>query len=466
MDFRIENDFLGQKSISNQVYWGIHTQRALENFGYGIQSVPQGLIRALAKVKKACCQANLDLGYLSSDIAEPILMVCDEIINGKLMDQFPLNGLQGGAGTSVNMNMNEVIANRVLEIMGIEKGEYEHCHPIEHVNLHQSTNDVYPTALKIAAIEAIRNLSKNIAEFQAQLQKKEKQFGSDIVIGRTQLQEAVPITLGAQFSTYADAIARDRWRTFKSEERLRVVNIGGTAAGTGLTAPRSYIFLAIEKLREVTGYGVTRGDNLMDQTANADVFAEVSGILGAHAVNLEKISNDLRLYNLLSELKLPAVQTGSSIMPGKVNPVIPEAIISSSIKVSANNKIISDCAARGSFQINEFLPLIALSLLESVTLLSNSDKMLTEYVKNIEANSVNCEKHTSSSTTLITAFLPYIGYKKAESLVDEFNNLVDIEFREFLAKKLGAQLVNRILSPEEIMALGYKENDMKEFLKE
>ncbi len=254
--------------------------------------------------------------------AEAIINACDEIAKGRFSDQFPVDALQGGAGTSTNMNLNEVIANRAIEILGGNKGDYSLIHPLEDVNLHQSTNDVYPTAIKVAGIYRLRDLAKAIAELQGAFQEKEKEFAGIIKIGRTELQEAVPITLGAEFSAFAEAISRDRWRTFKCEERLRVVNLGGTAVGTGLAAPQDYIFLVIEKLREVTGLGLSRGENLPAETANADSFVEVSGILKAHAVNLLKIANDLRLMNLLGEIKLPQLQAGSSIMPGKVNPVL------------------------------------------------------------------------------------------------------------------------------------------------
>ncbi|RKY60852.1 MAG: aspartate ammonia-lyase, partial [Candidatus Latescibacterota bacterium] len=281
MEYRIEKDFLGEKKIPKEAYWGIHTQRAIENFPITGYRTPFSLIRAFAIVKKACCMANLELGYIDEKKANAIILACDEIIDGKLADQFPLDPLQGGAGTSTNMNVNEVIANRAIEILGGEKGDYSIVHPLNDVNLHQSTNDTYPTAMKVATIVELRNLSQAIARLQGAFQRKEKEFAQVVKTGRTELQEAVPLTLGAEFSAFAEAIARDRWRTFKCEERLRVVNLGGTAVGTGLGAPRSYIFLVIEKLRAITGLGLSRGENMVDQTANTDCFVEVSGILKA-----------------------------------------------------------------------------------------------------------------------------------------------------------------------------------------
>jgi aspartate ammonia-lyase len=462
MDFRIESDLLGEARIPKDVYWGIHTFRAITNFKLSGQSVSMQLVRALAEVKKACCETNRELGYLDQTVADAISTACDEIISGEWADQFPVDALQGGAGTSTNMNINEVIANRALELMGFEKGDYSHCHPLEHVNLHQSTNDVYPTALKIAAIEGVKLLSDAIASLQGELQCKEKQWASIVTTGRTELQDAVPITLGSQFASFADAVARDRWRTFKCEERLRVVNIGGTAVGTGLAAPRKYIFLVNEKLRQITGYGITRGENLMDQTANADVFVEVSGILSAYSSTLIKVCNDLRVLHFLKEISIPAFQAGSSVMPGKVNPVILEAVISSGIQVESNHTTIANCASRGTFQINEFLPLITMALLQSLNLLTNASKSLAKMVAVTEANPQVCNSHAFESTTLITAFLPYLGYRKAEELVLEFTGSSQKDFRSFLEDRLGVQMVNKVLSPAALMSLGYKENIERE----
>jgi aspartate ammonia-lyase len=458
MELRIEHDLLGEMDIPAQAYWGIHTKRALTNFRISSYKVPHELICAIAKVKHACCEANRELGYLNEPCASSILGASLEIIAGKLQDQFPLDALQGGAGTSTNMNVNEVIANRALELMGHNKGEYQYCHPIEHVNLHQSTNDVYPTALKIACIEGVRLLSDAIAQFQGILQKKEKEFAEFVIIGRTELQEAIPMTLGAQFSSFAEAISRDRWRTFKCEERLRVINLGGTAIGTGLTAPRRYIFLVNEKIRTLTGFGLTRGENLIDQTANTDVFVEVSGILDSHSVNLIKICNDLRLLHMTGEVRLAPVQAGSSIMPGKVNPVILESIISTALKVSSNHALISNAVSRGSLQINEFLPLIAFALLESLSLLTSASKMAAAHISNCSAVPERCSLHVNSSTAFATALVPHVGYKKAEELVEEFQRAGGNNFRQFLIDHLGEEFINSVLSPQALMSLGFSKN--------
>jgi len=459
-DTRIEKDALGEKEVPRDVYWGIQTQRAKENFVFSPRRVPCGLIRALGTVKKAAAQANADLGFLTADQSRVIILACDEVITGKLYGHFPLDAFQGGAGTSTNMNMNEVIANRALEILGAPKGKYDLLHPLDHVNRHQSTNDVYPTALKIASIYALRELSQGVADLQGALQEKEKQFASIIKIGRTELQEAVPMTLGMEFSAWGQAISRDRWRTFKCEERLRVVNLGATAIGTGLGADREYIFLVIEKLRVLTGMGLSRAENLPGDTANNDVFVEVSGILKAMACNLIKISNDLRLLNLLGEIKLPAVQAGSSIMPGKVNPVIEEAVTQVAFQVIANDGLITQAVSRGSLQINEFMPLIALGFLDSLEMLTNAVKIFSQHIRSIQAGESKCRYFLEHSQTIITAFVPFIGYEYCQQLLKEFQGLpVTNNFMDFLQEKLGSSLVEKVLSPQNLLSLGYHQKD-------
>ena len=459
MAYRIEKDFLGEKRIPQEAYWGIHTQRALESFPISGYKMNPSLVKALAMVKKGCCQANLELGYLQEKKGEAILSACDEIIEGKWVDQFPLDALQGGAGTSSNMNVNEVVANRAIELLGGNKGDYQTVHPIEDVNLHQSTNDVYPTAIKIASIFLFRDLNQTIAQVQGAFQRKEKEFAKIVKVGKTELQEAVPITLGGEFSAFGEALARDRWRTFKCEERLRAVNMGGTAVGTGLSSPRSFIFLVIEKLREVTGLGLSRGENLLDATANTDPFVEVSGILKAHASSLTKIANDLRMLNLLGEIELPKLQAGSSIMPGKVNPVALEAAIQIGLKVMTNDFLVAEACSRSTLQINEFLPLLAHSLLESLDILIRMDHILASQVEGIRANEAKCREVFDQSPMIITAFLPYIGYDRASALLKEFFSSGRKNVREFLSEKLGPSLAEKVLSPESLISLGYRKDE-------
>jgi aspartate ammonia-lyase len=456
MQYRTEHDLLGTLDVPADVYWGIHTQRAKANFVLTGEQVRPSLIRAIALVKKACCLANRELGYLDEAQSNAVVTACDEIAGGGLSDQFPLDAQQGGAGTSTNMNLNEVIANRALELRGRARGDGTYLHPLDHINLHQSTNDVYPTALKIAAIFGVRTLSRTIAGLQDAFQQKEREFSGIVTIGRTEMMDAVPITLGAQFGSFAEACARDRWRAFKCEERLRTVTIGGTAVGTGLAAPRGFIFLAIEKLRAVTGLGLTRAENPLDLTANADPCAEVAGILAAHAANQIKIAGDLRLLHSLGEIVLPPVQAGSSMMPGKINPVVAEAAMSAGMQARMHCWLVNETASRGTLQINEFMPLLAHHLLGAIELLTASSRMMADHVEHITACPAVCREHAGRSTTLITAFLPQLGYERAQALVKEFAAGGAGDFRRFLESKLGAECVASVLSPENIMALGYR----------
>ncbi len=438
MNTRTATDFLGEMQIPADAPWGIHTARALENFPVPGASAPAALISALAQVKKACALANKELGFLPPEKADSIVAACELVPSASC----PLPALQGGAGTSTNLYVNELIAGKA----GV--------HPIEDVNLHQSTNDVYPTAVKVAAIYGLRELAEKVEALQGTFQRLENQFAHIPTIGKTELVEAVPLTLGAEFGAFAEAFARDRWRTFKCEERLRVVNLGGTAVGTGLTAPRSYIFLVTDKLREVTGLGLSRGENLVDQTANADAFVEVSGIIKACAANLLKICGDLRLLHMNGKIRLPAVQAGSSIMPGKVNPVILESVMQIGVKVQANDFIVTECASRGSLQINEFMPLLASALLESMELLGAACKMLAKHAADIEADEAECERQFNGSVEIVTAFLPAIGYDRATELVNAFDRTTD--FKTYLENELGSELVAETLSPQNLMALGHR----------
>jgi aspartate ammonia-lyase len=457
MDYRIEKDLLGEKQIPVDSYWGIHTARARENFPVSGRMVDFYLIKALVMVKKAAAQANHELGYLNKDKFVVIEQACDEVSQGKFNSSFVVDALCGGAGTSINMNVNEVLANRALEILSKSKGDYSFLHPIEDVNMHQSTNDVFPTGVRIAVINKLKDLSAAIAGLQGAFQQKEKAFAGIVTIGRSELQGAVPVSLGAQFGAFAQGFERDRWRTFKCEERLRVVNIGGTVIGTGLGAPRDYIFLVIEKLRALTGLGLSRGENLLDATSNQDALCEVAGIIKTHAQNIIKVANDLRLLQLLGDISLNAVQAGSSLVPGKVNPVIPEAIIQAAIVAASKCDIVADCVGRGSLQINEFMPLIAESLLGAIELLTNADKIFLPCVAAIVANSESCLKLVENSVGIITAFVHLIGYEKATALTIEFKGVKDKSVRTFLAEKLGKELVDKTLSAENIMSLGYKD---------
>ncbi len=458
---REEKDALGKLKIFKDALWGIHTERALGNFRLSDRRAPFSLIAALVTVKHAAAITNGELGFLPNNIAEAIGNACEKIVNNETEYSacFPLDALQGGAGTSTNMNVNEILANMALESLGHKPGEYAVVDPLAHVNLHQSTNDVYPTAVKIAAIAGLRALSDALAKLQGAFQAKEKAFADIIKMGRTELQPAVPMTLGQEFSAFAEAVARDRWRAFKCEERLRLVNIGGTAIGTGLTAPRAYIFRVIEVLRSLTGMGLARSENVIDGTANADVYVEVSGIFKAAAVNMAKIAADLRLLHFLGEIALPPMQAGSSIMPGKINPVVMEAIMQTTLVVRANDMIIAECAAHGTLQINEFMPLIAHALLESIQLLKTTALMFARHVDGLTADPDRCREFVEDNPAIMTALLPHIGYEKAHALMKEFAiakaKEPKIALKDFLSAQIGEDVTNAALSECNLIGLGY-----------
>lgn len=460
--FRTETDLLGTREIPADSLWGIHTERALENFNISGRPIHPELTKAYGAVKLACFRTNQRLGFFAEDAkARAIEQACSEMAEGLLNDHVVVDSMQGGAGTSTNMNVNEVIANRALLILGKACGEYEFVSPLDEINLHQSTNDTYPTALKIAAIRMIRNLEKAVLCLQEAFQEKEKEFVQVVKIGRTQLQDAVLTTLGREMGAYAEAFNRDRWRLSKCEERLRLVNLGGTAIGTGLGAPRQFIFGVVDRLREITGIGLARAENLIDNTQNADVFAEVSGLLKTCAVSLLKVSNDLRLLASgpdagLAEVILPEKQAGSSIMPGKVNPVIPEAAAQAALMVMGHDQVIAQAASGGNLELNQFMPLIAHSLLESIGLLTNACNTLRVHgVTGMKANEEQCRKHVSNSTALITAIIPVLGYEKASEFAKSARESVKSVREVILDSGLISETeLNELTSPEFVNRLG------------
>ncbi len=458
---RMEKDALGEMTLPVAALYGIHTQRALDNFNLAGRGVHPQLIHAYGVVKQACAVVNHRLGVWPPDKGEAIIRAAAETAEGLLDEHIVVDGLQGGAGTSLNMNVNEVIANRALQLLGEAPGRYDIISPLDDVNKHQSTNDTFPTALKVAAIRMIRKLEGAVVALQESFQTKEKEFAHIVKVGRTQMQDAVLTTLGREFSAYAEAVNRDRWRIYKCEERLRVINLGGTAIGTGLAAPRKFIFRAVEALRDLTGIGLARAENLVEATQNVDVFVEVSGILKALAASLWKISSDLRLLSSgpeagLGEIKLPEMQAGSSIMPGKVNPVIPEAVAQAAMQVIGADQAISLAAANGSLELNPFLPLVAHSLLENISLLTRACTMLrTKCIDGIQANEARCREHVDASAATATALVPKIGYEAVSKLVQQ-------------AKKSGRSIrecaiddnyvtkeeFEQLTSPEAVMRLG------------
>lgn len=440
MDFRTETDKLGSLTLPEDTLYGIGTKRAIENFPLNSQLVSPHLIHSMILVKKAAALTHLELKDYEETKGNAIVEACDDLLHFTqqcktgiagnqeqvlfqntytFSDLFPTHPLQGGAGTSTNTNINEVIANTALKKLGYRPGQYHIIHPLDDINKFQSTNDVYPTALRIACIELVRKLSTALSHLQEALQEKEQAFDSVQKLGRTELMDAVPITLGEEFGAYAQCIGRDRWRIYKVEERLRQVNLGGTAVGNGTNTSKRYRFKVVEHLRDFTGFGIALAEYPMDFTQNADVFTEVSGLLKSCAVNLMKISNDLRLLNSgphggLGEITLKPLQPGSTIMPGKINPVLPEMVGQVAMQVMANDTAITFACSNGQLELNAFLPLIADRLLESLELLSRAVSLFqTKCITPLLANKKICKKHLEESTVFITAFVPYIGYDNA-----------------------------------------------------
>jgi aspartate ammonia-lyase len=421
---RQEHDSLGMIELDDS-YYGIHTMRAIHNFDFNTQRTSLKVIYAITQIKKAAALANLKTQQLSPEKSQAIVFACDQILAGHYDDQFVTHPLQGGAGTSTNMNVNEVIANIALEHLGYQKGEYQYLSPINDVNMSQSTNDVYPTAMRIAAIYALRVLADEFALLQKAFIDKEQSTGHLLHLGRTQYMDALPISWGQTFSAYASVINRDRWRLYKVEERLRTINLGGTAIGTGVNAQPKYTFAVTDLIQDITGLGLSRSDNLIDATQNLDVFVEVSGLIKTAAVSLMKIANDFRLLNSgpyggLGEIKLPEHQVGSSIMAGKINPVIPEAIVQIALKVQGNDLIITNAVSLGVLELNAFGPLIIEVILESMTLLSGAaQKMRTLVLAGLVINEQKCLEHLEKSTALITILNPLLGYEVASAVIKQ-----------------------------------------------
>lgn len=459
---RLERDALGGLNVPARAYYGIHTMRAVKNFPFSGYRLPAPFITAFAQVKQACATTNATLGHLDQEIADAIIAACKELENGKLSDHIVVDAFQGGAGTSTNMNINEVIANRAEEMLGGNLGEYARVHPVNHVNMHQSTNDTYPTALKVASLSLLVELENEVAKLQAALQAKEAEFRDVIKTGRTELMDAVPMTLGMSFGAFADAISRDRWRIFKSRERIKKVNLGGTAIGTGLGAPRDYVLKVTETLRHICGLPVSRSENLVDATQNMDSLVEVSGMLKAYATNLMKLCSDLRLLASgpatgLGEISLPPLQAGSSIMAGKINPVMPEAVTQVALKVMGNDQTIGLTAGMGQLELNHLMPLLTHSLLESLTLLVNATQGLTQdCITGITANEERSRSNVEQSHTLATVLVPILGYATVETLLAEAKASGRTIRDEILHQNIAsAKVIDGLLSPKRLCKLGF-----------
>ncbi|HPI93266.1 MAG TPA: aspartate ammonia-lyase [Deltaproteobacteria bacterium] len=460
---RKEHDSLGGLELPDESMYGIHTARALENFGDIGQRHDPIFVKAYLLVKKAAAQANAELGFLDKARADAISGAIDAMLARGRFDDIVVNPMSGGAGTSLNMNVNEVIANRALVLSGREKGDYAYIHPLDHVNMHQSTNDTYPSALKVAMLMHLDALEDVLIKLQESLQEKEKAFAGVLKLGRTELMDALPITAGMQFAAYAEAVARDRWRIFKARERIKVLNIGGTAVGTGFNAPQKYIFLVIEKLKLLTGLAITRAENMVDATQNLDAIVEVSGLVRTCAVNLMKISEDLRMLSSgptggIGEVVLPPVQEGSSIMPGKVNPVMCEFASQTGLLVMGFDNVVSQAAALGNLELNQFFPLVATLVLKEMALLRLAlGRFEEKLVRGLDLNRDRIDANLTESVAILTYLSQYIGHDAAARIYRMMKQDTRALRQIILDEKiLTGQQFDELVSPERIRMMGYR----------
>ena len=451
---RTESDSIGEKGVPEDAYYGVQSLRAAENFHItGLKMHPE-LIRSLAFIKKAAAISNRKVGLLNEKITEAIIKACDEIIMGNYWKDFIVDPIQGGAGTSINMNANEVIANRAIELLGGKKGDYTYVHPNDHVNYGQSTNDVIPTAGKMTTLRLLDRLKLELLRLHTALCNKAKEFDHIIKMGRTQMQDAVPIRLGQEFKAYSVAVMRDINRMENAIEEMRFVNMGGTAIGTGINADKGYMEIITPVLSEVSGIKFEQAADLIDATQNIDSFVSVSGTIKACAVTLSKIANDLRLMSSgpragFNEINLPAKQNGSSIMPGKVNPVIPEVVNQVAFKVIGNDMTITMAAEGGQLELNAFEPVVFYCLFDSIDILASAiQTFIDNCVTGIMANEARCQELVDHSVGVVTALCPYLGYKKSAELakmaLKSNKSVRDLILEE---KILTADEVDKILDP-------------------
>ncbi|WP_035445616.1 aspartate ammonia-lyase [Bacillus sp. UNC41MFS5] len=454
---RIEKDFLGEKEVPVNAYYGIQTLRAVENFPITGYIIHEELIKALAIVKKAAALANMETKRLYEGAGKAIIEAAQEIIDGKWHDHFIVDPIQGGAGTSMNMNANEVIANRALELIGKERGDYFHISPNSHVNMAQSTNDAFPTAIHIATLNMLEKLLDTMEYMHGVFEQKAKEFDRVIKMGRTHLQDAVPIRLGQEFEAYSRVIARDIKRIKQSRQHLYEVNMGATAVGTGLNADPRYIERVVEHLADISGLSLVGAEHLVDATQNTDVYTEVSAALKVCMMNMSKIANDLRLMASgprtgLGEIILPARQPGSSIMPGKVNPVMAEVINQVAFQVIGNDHTICLASEAGQLELNVMEPVLVFNLLQSISIMNNAFRAFTDYcLKGIEANEERMKEYVEKSAGIITAVNPHIGYEVAARIAREAI-LTGQPIRELCLKYdvLSEEELDLILDPYEM----------------
>ncbi len=467
IQFRIEKDSLGKKEVSAEAYYGIQTLRAIENFPITGYRIEEGLIKALGIVKKCSALANAEIGQLDSKIAEAIVKAAEEVAEGKWSEQFIIDPIQGGAGTSINMNANEVIANRALEILGEEKGSYSIISPNTHVNMAQSTNDAFPTAMHLSSLTGLDKLLEAMEDLHKEFLNKATEFDGVIKMGRTHLQDAVPIRLGQEFKAYALVLQRDIDRIKSSRNHLYAVNMGATAVGTGLNADPKYIEKVVEYLAKYSNLPITGADNLVDGTQNTDSYVEVSSALKICMLNMSKIANDLRMMASgprcgFGEINLPPRQPGSSIMPGKVNPVMAEVLNQSAFQVVGNDLTISMASEAGQFDLNVMEPVIIFNLLQSIKVMTNVFTVFNEYcVSGITANEERLEDYVNNSVGIITAINPHVGYEVAAEIAKEAISSKR-QVREIVLEKkvLTEAELDMILDPIKMTAPGIAEKEL------
>ena len=457
-EYRIEQDSIGKKEVLKRAYYGVQSLRASENFRITGTRVHEEIIKSIVEIKKAAAITNRQVGAISGKIADAMVTACDEILEGKFLDNFIVDTIQGGAGTSLNMNANEVISNRAIEILGGEKGDYSIVHPNDHANCGQSTNDVYPSAGKLATIRLLDKTKTALIEFYQSLVNKAEEFKNVIKMGRTEMQDAVPISFGQCFMAYASAINRDIERFDKAIEEMSILNMGGTAIGTGINANPDYIKNIVPNLSKVTGLPLVQAKDLIDATQNLDSFIFVSGIVKSCATTLSKIANDLRLMSSgprtgFGEINLPAKQNGSSIMPGKINPVIPEVINQIAFNVIGNDTTITLAVESGQLELNAFEPIIFYCLFESLDTLRNGiNVFVKDCINGITVNEKRCEDEVEKSIGIGTALCPFIGYTKAsyfaKKALKENKNVREILIEENAITKVE---LDNILDPHKMI---------------
>ena len=465
--YRVEEDLLGAKEVPASAYYGIQTVRAKENFHITGYTIEEEIILAITYVKKAAAKANMDVGYMDHTIGNAIVKACDEIISGMWHDEFIVDPIQGGAGTSINMNANEVIANRALEILGKNKGEYDVIHPNIHVNMAQSTNDAFPTAIHIATIHLMERLEQTMKELKDTFDKKGLEFDDVIKMGRTHLQDAVPIRMGQEFQSYGRVLQRDIDRLTRVYDALMEVNLGATAVGTGLNADPDYMRKAVKILGEETGIAFKNADNLVDATQNTDAYTELSSAIKINMINMSKIANDLRLmaseYRAgFAEINLPARQPGSSIMPGKVNPVMCEVVNQVAFQVAGNDQTVSMASEAGQFELNVMEPVLIFNLHQSLKITQRVLAVFNDYcIKGIQANIDLCKQYVDNSIGVITALNPHVGYKVATRVAKEALE-TGVPIREIILRDgiLSEVAVDQILNPFEMTNPGISGADI------